>query len=102
MRSYCDNDMAFLKDRWCAKCGSTMVAWRYREPHCFCCGSNLPFSDPDHVPSNTSAEERVLEQEKIEHLEYEDCLKQEGMASIVSFDPIIEIARSLLKKRRSK
>lgn len=90
--------MAFLKDRWCAKCGSTMVTWRYREPHCFCCGSNLPFSDPDYVPNDTVASERVLHQEGVENLEYEDCLNQEGMSSVIMFDPVIDLARSLLKR----
>jgi hypothetical protein len=36
----------WLKGHRCAACGSTLVTWRYKEPHCYNCGSNLPYSDP--------------------------------------------------------
>lgn len=36
--------ITWLKGRFCINCGSSMVAWRFREPHCFNCGSNVPFS----------------------------------------------------------
>lgn len=79
-----------------------MVTWRYREPHCFCCGSNLPFSDPDHVPSTSSSTDRVLIQEAVPPLEYEECLHKEGMSSIISFDPILDLAHKIFKKRRKR
>lgn len=95
--------MAFLKDRYCAKCGSTMVTWRFKEPHCFCCGSNLPFSSPDFVPPEPPTTNRILLNEEVLDLSYEECLQKEGMTSIISFDPILDLAHKIftdLKRTR--
>lgn len=94
--------MAFLKDRYCAKCGSTMVTWRFKEPHCFCCGSNLPFSSPDYVPPSAPTTNRVLLQEGVHEVGYEESLRKEGMSSVISFDPVLELAHRLLRRKRGR
>ena len=33
----------WLRDRYCYECGSGLVVWIYRQPHCFNCGANYPY-----------------------------------------------------------
>jgi threonine dehydrogenase-like Zn-dependent dehydrogenase len=33
----------WLKGRVCLNCGSELICWRYAEPHCYCCGKNVPY-----------------------------------------------------------
>lgn len=77
-----------------------MVAWRFKEPHCFCCGSNLPFSSPDYVHPEPPTTNRLLLQEDVPDLSYEECLHKEGMSSIISFDPILDLAHRIFKKKQ--
>ena len=35
----------WLRGRYCLECGSGLVCWVYRQPHCFSCGANYPYEE---------------------------------------------------------
>lgn len=38
----------WLRDRYCYECGSGLIVWMYRQPHCFNCGANYPYKGMDN------------------------------------------------------
>jgi len=85
----------WLKGRYCANCGSGMIVWRYEEPHCFCCGANLPFTEIDDREITSS---RILLSEEIEDPDYESSMDENS--SVVFDDIMLWLARALTKRKK--
>ena len=85
----------WLKDRFCANCGSGMVSWRYEEPHCFRCGCNLPFSEISLCESSTESDMLVQDRPNPRSLEDSLC---ENKSVGVRFDPVMVVALAISRK----
>lgn len=72
-----------------------MIKWQYEEPHCFCCGANLPFTEIDSREISTS---RILQSEQIEDPDYEDSMDENS--SVVFEDIMLWLARALTKRKK--
>jgi hypothetical protein len=76
--------LMWLKDRVCLNCGSSLVQWRHKEPHCFNCGANVPFEELEIVEIGVNL--RLVDFH--EGSEEEDWL-------ILNHDPYLMLARAL-------
>jgi hypothetical protein len=72
-----------------------MIMWKYEEPHCYCCGANLPFSEIDNREISSG---RILESEGIDTADFEDSMIQDNNSSIVFDDILLWLARALMRR----
>jgi len=74
-----------------------MVTWRFLEPHCFGCGSNVPFSEV--VEERDFKIDGVFESEGVKRGEIEDEFRDSSGVWEILDDKMVELARILSKRR---
>lgn len=98
--------MGWIKGRICANCGSSMVTWRFKEPHCWNCGCNVPFSTIDHR-DNMSAS-AVIEEASKDLKPTKEAMERDYMETLhnLTEDKEISLAHLVirfgLQKRKKK
>ena len=97
--------ITWLKGRFCINCGSSMVAWRFREPHCFNCGSNVPFSkrmlQDIHLESHLNPNDIALNQDNPELIEKDFDMLADKLVNI-AHDFMLSVALAIISAKKAK